>query len=101
MSVRRKEFNGLKVIGASKGQIIKMTLIETLIVVGTGIAIGLCIIIPVVGKYAFDNLGVFDFIINRQIFIGMCLASAALGLTAGMIPSFLTILKLKQQFRNE
>jgi transcriptional regulator with XRE-family HTH domain len=101
ISVRRKEFNGLKIIGASKGQILKMTLIETLIVLGTGMAIGLSIIISVAGKFSLDNLGVFDFIVDWKIFTGICLSSAILGLTAGMIPSFLTVHKLKRQFRNE
>ena len=101
MSVRKREFHGLKVIGAKKYQIFKMTLIETLIVTATGMIIGFLILAACVGLYSKANTGTFDFIVQDTLFYGIVLITAVLGLLAGMIPSVLTIAKLKRQFRTE
>lgn len=101
MSVRKKEFHGLKVIGAKKFQIFKMTLIETLIVTVTGMIIGFIILAACVGLYSKANIGVFDFVVQDTMFYSTVLITALLGLLAGIIPSVLTIAKLKRQFRTE
>lgn len=101
MSVRKKEFNGLKIIGAKKGQILKMTLIETLIVTVTGLLIGFGILVLCVGTFSSANIQTYDYIVNDKLFYGTLIISAVLGILAGMIPSISTISKLKHQFRNE
>ncbi|WP_027953784.1 FtsX-like permease family protein [Halobacillus kuroshimensis] len=101
MSVRKQEFNGLKVIGAKKNQIVKMTFIEVLIVTVTGVLIGLAVLAACVGAYSYATTGVFDWIVDTRIFIGVIILSSLLGLLAGLIPSFTTIGKLKRQFRVE
>lgn len=101
MSVRKTEFHNLKVIGAKKFQIFKMTLIETLIVIVTGMMIGFMILSACVGLYSKANIGLFDFIVQDTLFYGTVLITALLGLLAGIIPSALTIAQLKRQFRTE
>ncbi|MGP1907987.1 FtsX-like permease family protein [Metabacillus sp. JX24] len=101
MSVRKKEFGNLRIVGAKKGQLIKMTLIETLIVVATGLIIGLAILFLCVGFYSSANSGEFDFVVNAYLFYFTTIASAILGILAGIIPSVLTILKMKRQFNVE
>lgn len=101
ISVRKAEFNGLKVIGAKKLQIFKMTLLETLIVTITGMIIGFVILAACVGLYSKANIGVFDFVVQDTWFYGTILITAVLGLSAGIIPSVLTIANLKRQFRAE
>lgn len=101
MSVRKTEFHGLKVLGAKKYQIFKMTLIEMLIVTVTGMMIGFVILVACVGLYSKANIGIFDFVVRNTLFYGTVLITALLALLAGIIPSVLTIAKLKQQFRTE
>lgn len=101
MSVRKKEFNGLKVIGARKSQIFKMTFIETLIVTITGLIIGFVILITCVGMYSQANTGIFDFIVDDTIFYGTIIITTILSFLGGLIPSLITISKLKRQFRDE
>lgn len=101
MSVRKAEFNGLKVVGAKKIQIFKMTFIETLIVTVTGMIIGFIILAACVGLYSEANTGSFDFIVQDTVFYGTILMTAVLGLLAGIIPSVFTIVKLKRQVRTE
>ncbi len=101
MSVRRGEFNRLKLIGAKKGQLLKMTFTEVIVVTLTGMVIGTAVIASCVGMYSLANAGVFSFIVNPTIFWGMIILAAALSITAGILPSFITIAGLKRQFRNE
>ena len=101
MSVRRKEFSGLKNIGASGPQIFKMTLIEVLIVTATGILLGTAVLVACVGAYSQANTGAFDCVVNGRIFYGTIAASAALGMAAGIIPSIVTIAGLKRRLRTE
>ncbi|MFC0522950.1 FtsX-like permease family protein [Pontibacillus salicampi] len=101
MSVRKQEFNGLKVIGAKRIQIFNMTLIEILIVTISGVLIGLVVLIACVGTYSYATTGIFDWIVDKRLFIGVLSLSSILGLLAGIIPSFITIGKLKRQFRTE
>ncbi len=101
MSVRTEEFHRLKLIGAKKQQIFKMATTEVVIVVFTGMVIGSAVIAACVGQYAFVNTGVFDFIVNPTIFWGMIVITAVLSLLAGILPSFITITKMKKQFRSE
>ena len=101
MSVRKKEFSGLKLVGAEKTQILKMVTIETLIVTSTGIVIGIAILIACVGTYSLANLGSFDFIVNKQLFFGSCVLSFFLSFISSLLPSIITIWSLKRKFRNE
>lgn len=101
MSVRKKEFNGLKVIGAKKAQLIRMTMIEVAIVTLTGILLGLGVLIACVGTYSYATTGVFDWVVNQKVFTGVIIASTILGFSAGMIPSFIAIHQMKRQFRVE
>lgn len=101
MSVRSKEFNGLKLIGAKKKQIFKMTILETLTVTITGVIIGLVILILGVGLYSKADIGIFDFIVNKQIFFGTLGLTILLAFIAGTLPSLVTLNKLKQQSRVE
>ncbi|WDV45239.1 FtsX-like permease family protein [Clostridiaceae bacterium M8S5] len=101
MSVRQREFNSLKIVGAKKSQIFKMTVIETLIVVTTGLLLGTSLIIAICGHYSYVNTGVFDYIVNSKIFFSLIIGSFVLGLLAGLLPSKFTIKRLKQQVRSE
>lgn len=101
MSVRKKEFHGLKVIGAKKYQIFKMTFLEVLIVTLTGMFIGLAVLIATVGTYSVENTSIFDFIVNDTIFFGMIIITSILGLLSGVIPSVFTVKRLKRQFRDD
>ncbi len=101
MSVRTSEFNKLKLVGAKKGQILKMTVTEVLIIITTGMIIGFLVLASCVGSYSLANVGEFDFIVNPTIFWGMIAVTFVLGLIAGILPSVLTIGKLKRQFRDE
>ncbi len=100
MTVRKKEFNLLRLIGANKKQIIKMTLIETGIVTLTGLLIGIVITAVCVSPYSLNMFGKFDFIVNAKIFFGILGSVVILGILAGMLPSIGTIRKLKQQVEN-
>ncbi len=101
MSVRRQEFHVLKTVGARRGQIVKMTLIETVIVTLTGLIIGMSLIVVLVGQYSLVNRGIFDFCVDNQVFWGLIAASFVLSLLSGMIPSGITIQKLKQTVRSD
>ncbi len=101
MSVRKKEFNGLKIIGAKKFQLFKMTCIETLIVTFTGAIIGFAIYVACVGTYSYQNTGVFNWIVNEKMLGILMFTIIGLGFIAGIIPSLLTILKIKREFRVE
>lgn len=101
ISVRKTEFNGLKVVGAKRFQIFKMTLIETLLVTITGMIIGFIILVACVGLYSKANLGIFDFVVQKTLFYGILSLTLFLGLLAGIIPSIVTISSLKRQFRIE
>lgn len=101
MTVRKKEFNELKVIGAKRSQLLRMTLIETLIVTATGLGIGFGILIACVGTYSSANTGIFDFVVDNKVFEATLILSSVMGMLAGIIPSVYTITKLKRQFRVE
>lgn len=101
MSVRKAEFNNLKIIGATKSQIINMTIIETLIVVLTGTIMGLVLLIITVGKFSVVNTGVFDFVVDNQIFTLLILISVIISYIAGYLPSVFTIKNIKQKIRVE
>lgn len=101
MTVRRKEFNELKVIGAKRSQLLRMTIIETLIVTASGLGIGFGILIACVGTYSLANTGIFDFVVDNKVFEATLILSSLMGLLAGIIPSVYTITKLKRQFRVE
>lgn len=99
MSVRRKEFNGLKLIGATRRQVFKMTFWETIVVMVTGLVIGLSVLFITVGTYSVENTGTYDWIVDRYIFFGGLIGALILGLLAGIMPSISTIIKLKKQYR--
>jgi ABC-type antimicrobial peptide transport system permease subunit len=101
MTVRKAEFNNLKIIGATKPQIINMTIIETLIVVFTGTVMGLMLLIFTVGKFSKVNTGVFDYIVDNQIFTLLVLISLIVSFIAGYLPSVYTIRNIKQKSRVE
>ncbi len=101
MSVRKREFNGLKNIGAKKKQIFNMTVIETFIVVLTGAIIGVGLLVVAVGSYSYANTGVFDFIVNETLFYGVVGMAVAAGMIAGIVPSLAAIGGLRRNFRNE
>lgn len=78
-----------------------MTFIETLIVTATGLMIGYAILVVCVGAYSAANIGVFDYRVNNVLFYVVIGATALFGFIAGILPSFITIAKLKRLFRVE
>lgn len=90
MTVRKKEFNLLRLIGANKHQIIAMTLIETAIVTITGVMIGLVIHILCVAPYSMHMHGGFDVVVHADMFYGILGTVVVLGILAGIIPSIVT-----------
>lgn len=101
MSVRTKEFNGLKLIGAKKTQIFRMTFLEILVVTATGLMIGLAILVSVIGTYSLANVGWFDYTVNARVFYGSIILATVLSFIAGIVPSIITVGKIKRQFRVE
>ena len=101
MNVRTKEFNCLRLIGANKAQIWKMTAIETAIVTFTGMLLGFLFSTICVGYFSYRSFGVFDFIVNPAWYFGLFAAITCCGLLAGFIPSFRTVIKLKQTYRQD
>lgn len=78
-----------------------MTILETLTVTITGVIIDLVILILGVCLYSKANIGIFDFIVNKQIFYGTLGLTILLAFIAGTLPSLVTLNKLKQQSRVE
>lgn len=95
MNVRRKEFNGLRLIGAEKWQILKMTLIETLIVVATGLFIGVAFTIICVSPFSFAAFGTLDFVVSPSYFFTLLGSVCGLGILAGFLPSVIVLSGIK------
>lgn len=98
-SVRKEEFTSLKIIGATKSQILKMTILETIVIVVSGLVAG-CIITSSI-LYCFSSAqGVYtSLFVDNDIYFKGVLVTCCLGLLAGIIPSFITIIKLKQKYK--
>lgn len=101
MTVRKNEFNCLRIIGANKTQILKMTVIETVIVTITGMTLGFLFSMICVGYYSYCATGVFDFVVNGRWYFSLFGCITACGLIAGFIPSLFTLAKMRRSVRQE
>ena len=54
-----------------------------------------------VGYFSFRSFGVFDFVVEPAWYFGLFVSITCCGLLAGFIPSFRTVAKLKQAYRQE
>ena len=78
-----------------------MTAIETAIVTITGMLLGFLFSMICVGYFSFRSFGVFDFVVEPAWYFGLFVSITCCGLLAGFIPSFRTVAKLKQAYRQE
>ncbi|GAA3192022.1 FtsX-like permease family protein [Dactylosporangium siamense] len=84
---RRREFAGLRLAGATTGQLHRLAAREALIVVTAGLALGALITGIVVGTFSVAQDGVFRVIVDPATYATMAAGVAALGLLAGVLPA--------------
>lgn len=90
-SVRKREFNDLRLAGATANQIRNMAGLETVIVVLIGLLIGCVITSGVVGAFSIAQDGVWRWIVDPMLYGGLILIAAVLGLISGLIPARLAV----------
>jgi putative ABC transport system permease protein len=86
-SARRREYAGLRLAGATTGQIWRMASRESLIAVGSGLLLGCAVTAVVVGVFSTAQDGHFRLIVDGGLYFGMIAAVAALGVLAGSVPA--------------
>ena len=86
-SARRREYAGLRLAGATAGQVHRMASREAAITVAVGLFLGAAVSAVVVGAFSTAQDGTFRLIVDPLTYGGMLAGVGALGLIAGALPA--------------
>ncbi|MBE1492231.1 ABC transporter permease [Plantactinospora soyae] len=86
-AARRREYAGLRLAGATAGQVRGLATREAAITVAVGLLLGCAVTSIVVGAFSTAQDGTFRLIIDPWTYAGMLGGVAALGLFAGALPA--------------
>lgn len=85
-AARRREYAGLRLAGATPGQLHRLAGREALITVAAGLALGAIVTGVVVGVFSTAQDGDLRVIVDARTYLGMVGGVGALGLLAGLLP---------------
>ena len=85
-SARRREYAGLRLAGATPGQLHRLAWWEALLTVAVGLALGAIVTGVVVGVFSTAQDGTLRVIVDARTYLGMVGGVGALGLLAGVLP---------------
>ncbi|MEU4559475.1 ABC transporter permease [Actinoplanes sp. NPDC023936] len=88
---RRREYAGLRLAGATPGQLHRLAWREALITVGVGLALGVIVTSVVVGTFSAAQDGAPRVIVDLPTYLGMICGVGGLGLLAGVLPIRLVV----------
>ncbi|MEV4117810.1 ABC transporter permease [Micromonospora sp. NPDC049645] len=86
-AARRREFAGLRLVGATTGQLHRLVGREALITVSAGLALGILVTAIVVGAFSTAQDGTPRVFVDAGTYAAMLGGVAALGLVAGVVPA--------------
>jgi putative ABC transport system permease protein len=90
-AARCGEYAGLRLAGATAGQVRRMATREGVITVAVGLILGCAVTAVVVGAFSTAQDGRFRLLVDPPTYFGMVGGVAALGLLAGSIPARLVM----------
>ncbi|MGK5638048.1 FtsX-like permease family protein [Streptomyces sp. URMC 126] len=88
---RRGEYAGLRLLGATARQVRAMAAREAVLIVGTGLTIGVAIAAAVVGTFSTAQDGHWRVIVHPGWYTGLLTGTALLGLAASALPTRLVL----------
>ncbi|WP_328417568.1 ABC transporter permease [Micromonospora sp. NBC_00389] len=86
-AARRREFAGLRLAGATTGQLHRLVGREATITVTVGLVLGILVTAIVVGAFSTAQDGTLRVFVDAGTYAGMLGGVAALGLVAGAVPA--------------
>jgi putative ABC transport system permease protein len=98
---RRKEYAGLRLTGATAGQLHRLAAGEALLSVLVGLLLGAAVSGVVVGAFSVAQDGVFRLVVDPATYAAMGGGVAALGLVAGVAPASLLLRRRAQAWQAE
>jgi putative ABC transport system permease protein len=90
-AARRREYAGLRLAGATGGQVRRLVTAEAAIAVAAGLILGAAVSAVVVGAFSLAQDGVLRVFVDLRLYAGMLAGTAALGLLAGAVPIRLVV----------
>ncbi|MEO3923341.1 ABC transporter permease [Micromonosporaceae bacterium B7E4] len=90
-AARRREYAGLRLAGATPGQVRRLATREAAITVAVGLLLGCAVTAVVVGAFSVAQDGRFRIFVDGWTYLGMLGGVGALGLLAGALPARLVI----------
>jgi putative ABC transport system permease protein len=90
-AARRSEYAGLRLAGATAGQVHRMASREAAITVAVGLLLGAAVTGIVVGAFSTAQDGTFRLIVDAKTYLAMLCGVATLGLIAGTLPARLVL----------
>jgi putative ABC transport system permease protein len=88
---RRREYADLRLAGATAGQVHRLAALEAVVTVLVGLLLGATVTGVVVGAFSTAQDGTFRWIVDPGTYAAMAGGVAALGLTAGVLPTRLLL----------